>query len=77
MADLLFVAVIIAFFAVCLLLVKACDRIIGPDDGQLDEDTTTPREEVAPMSVDNVIGLVLALLIAGYLVVALVFPEKL
>jgi hypothetical protein len=40
MADLLFVAVIIAFFAVCLLLVKACDRIIGPDDGQLDEDVT-------------------------------------
>ena len=39
MADLLFVAVIIAFFAVCLLFVKACDRIIGPDDGQpLDED---------------------------------------
>lgn len=48
MADLLFVAVIIAFFAVCLLLVKACDRIIGPDEGQLDEDTTTPLEEVAP-----------------------------
>jgi hypothetical protein len=37
MADLLFVAVIIAFFAVCLLLVKACDRVIGPDEGQLDE----------------------------------------
>jgi hypothetical protein len=48
MADLLFVVVIIAFFAVCLLLVKACDRIIGPDEGQLDEDPTTPREEVAP-----------------------------
>lgn len=40
MADLLFVAVIIAFFAVCLLLVRACDRIIGPDEGQLDEDVT-------------------------------------
>jgi hypothetical protein len=40
MADLLFVAVIVAFFAVCLLLVKACDRIIGLDDGQLDEDVT-------------------------------------
>lgn len=46
MADLLFVAVIVAFFAVCLLLVKACDRIIGPDPGQLDEDVTTaPLEE--------------------------------
>ncbi len=47
MADLLFVAVIIAFFALCLLLVKACDRIIGPDDGQLDEDIATPLEEAA------------------------------
>ena len=49
MADLLFVAVIIAFFAVCLLLIKACDHIIGPDTGQLDEDDTTASlEEVAP-----------------------------
>ncbi|HEY6532126.1 MAG TPA: hypothetical protein VIY72_07470 [Acidimicrobiales bacterium] len=40
MADLLFVAVILAFFAVCLLFVKACDRIVGPDDGQLDDDVT-------------------------------------
>lgn len=45
MADLLFVAVIIAFFAVCLLLVRACDRIIGPDDGRLDEDAPAPAEE--------------------------------
>jgi K+-transporting ATPase KdpF subunit len=28
-------------------------------------------------NLDNVIGLVLALLVAGYLVFALVFPEKL
>jgi K+-transporting ATPase KdpF subunit len=28
------------------------------------------------MSVDNVIGLVLAVAILGYLVVALVFPER-
>jgi hypothetical protein len=32
MADLLFVAVILVFFALCVLLVKACDRIIGPDE---------------------------------------------
>ena len=48
MADLMFVAVIIAFFAVCLLLVKACDRIIGPDEGRLDEEPTAPLEEVTP-----------------------------
>ncbi len=28
------------------------------------------------MSWDNIIGLVLAVLLAGYLVVALLFPEK-
>ena len=28
------------------------------------------------MTVDNLIGLVLAILIIGYLIVALVFPEK-
>ncbi len=38
MADLAFVAVTLTFFALCLLLVKACDRIIGPDEGLLDED---------------------------------------
>ena len=31
MADVVFVAVILAFFAVCLGLVKACDRLVGPD----------------------------------------------
>ena len=45
MADLLFVAVIIAFFAVCVLLVKACDRIIGPDEGRLDDAAPAPLEE--------------------------------
>jgi hypothetical protein len=44
MADLLFVAVIIAFFAVCLLFVKACDRVIGPDEGQLDEEHSALEE---------------------------------
>jgi len=39
-ADLIFVAVIVAFFAVCALLVKACDRLIGPDDPQLDAERT-------------------------------------
>ena len=45
MADLLFVAVTIAFFGLCVLLVKACDRIIGPDEGRLDEESTQPIEE--------------------------------
>ena len=40
MADLVLVAVIVVFFALCLGLVKACDRIIGPDDPQLDAERT-------------------------------------
>ncbi len=32
MADLLYLAVIVGFFAVAGLLVRACDHIIGPDD---------------------------------------------
>jgi hypothetical protein len=30
-ADLLFVVITIAFFAICVAYVRVCDRIIGPD----------------------------------------------
>jgi hypothetical protein len=36
MADLIFVVVIFAFFALAVLLVGACDRIIGPDPAPAD-----------------------------------------
>ncbi len=32
MADVIFVAVICAFFALCVVYIRWCDRIIGPDD---------------------------------------------
>ena len=32
MVDLLFVAVIVAFFALAVLLVRACDAVIGRDE---------------------------------------------
>jgi len=32
MADVAFVAVMVAFFAVVVLFVRACDRIIGADE---------------------------------------------
>lgn len=32
MADLIFVAVICAFFALCVLYIRWCDRIVGPDE---------------------------------------------
>ncbi len=31
MTDVLFVAILTAFFALAVLFVKACERIIGPD----------------------------------------------
>ncbi len=32
MADAIFVAVICAFFALCVIYIRWCDRIIGPDE---------------------------------------------
>lgn len=31
MADVIFVAVLCAFFALCVVYIRWCDRIIGPD----------------------------------------------
>jgi K+-transporting ATPase KdpF subunit len=31
---------------------------------------------IASMTTDNIVGLVIAVLVAGYLVAALVFPER-
>lgn len=44
MLDVLFVAVLVAFFAVAWLFVRACDRIIGPEElsaGEADDIETT------------------------------------
>ncbi len=32
MADVLFILVVVAFFGLMVLLVHACDRMIGPDE---------------------------------------------
>ena len=40
MADVLFVAVVVAFFALAAAFVVACDRIIGPDEGTPADDDT-------------------------------------
>lgn len=37
MADLVFLTLIAAFFGLAVLLVRACDRIIGPDPTFEDE----------------------------------------
>jgi hypothetical protein len=33
MTDVILVAALLAFFVVCVLYVRACERIMGPDEG--------------------------------------------
>jgi hypothetical protein len=44
MGDLIFVAVVVAFFALTVAYVKACERIVGRDTGA---DATADGEVVA------------------------------
>jgi hypothetical protein len=48
-ADVLFLAILVAFFAVAVVFVRACERIIGPDleaEATI-ADTTTPESAAA------------------------------
>jgi hypothetical protein len=50
MADIVFIAVALAFFALCAVYVRWCDRIIGPDLAEVPRTTDadgTEIEEVA------------------------------
>jgi hypothetical protein len=45
-ADVLFLAILVAFFAVAVVFVHACERIIGPDleaEASIAEPTTTEQ----------------------------------
>ena len=49
MADLIYLAVLFAFFGIAALFVVACDRIIGTDDIALNEGLSTaptPEPEI-------------------------------
>ncbi len=35
MSDVIFIAVMLAFFVLCALYVQLCDRMIGPDESTL------------------------------------------
>ena len=50
MQDIVYVAVIVAFFAIAALFVVACDRIIGTDENALAE-SQPAIEELAPAEV--------------------------
>ena len=52
MGDVIFVAIVLAFFAIAVLLVRACDSIIGPDPEPLAAPTKAPvLGEVSPGEV--------------------------
>jgi hypothetical protein len=44
LADLAFIAVIVVFFALATLFVRACDRIIGADEEPEGPGARTPAE---------------------------------
>jgi hypothetical protein len=50
MADLVFVAVMVAFFALALALVRACERIIGPDELAVVDDDRAPATVDEPVA---------------------------
>jgi hypothetical protein len=56
MADIVFVAVVVAFFGLCVLYVRACDRLIGSTDepnGDPNGDPTGAPEPEATGSAES------------------------
>ena len=45
MADVVFIAILVAFFGVALLFVKGCERIIGPDLAVIDVDDEADADQ--------------------------------
>ena len=81
MTDVILLAILTAFFALAVVFVKACERIIGPDveAARVDAGAAGRRRGAGRgmSGTESVIGLALSVLAAAYLVYALVFPEKL
>lgn len=50
MNDFAFVGIIIAFFVLAALFVKACDRIIGPDELSEATRATAPSDDGAKLA---------------------------
>ena len=48
MADVLFLAILVAFFAVAVVFVHACERIIGPD-----LEAEVPTDAAAPTTTEQ------------------------
>ncbi len=54
MADIVFVVVTIAFFALCAAFVVGCDKLIGPDDEYLRTDLDDSGDDNEPSDADSV-----------------------
>lgn len=48
MADLVYVAIILAFTAICIAYIGWCDRIIGPDQPDTASDPSADTSSVDP-----------------------------
>ena len=53
MGDLIFLAIIIGFFAITVVFVKACDSIIGPDPDMTTVDEADQAGAAAPGAADS------------------------
>ena len=85
MADIVFVAIALAFFGLAFLYVLGCDRIIGretpPAGGRR---RNGPRRRCGRsdgsggdvVSWENALALIISIPVAVYLVAALLFPER-
>jgi|EndMetStandDraft_2_1072991.scaffolds.fasta_scaffold1029762_2 hypothetical protein len=56
MKDVVLVLALMAFFAVCVLYVRACERIMGPDDEVDAGDAVEPADSEAELLIDSVPG---------------------
>jgi hypothetical protein len=54
MRDVIVLAVIAVFFALCVAYVRWCDHIIGPDPDGLHDDVDAAAGEPAPLDVEVV-----------------------
>ena len=49
MSDVLFVALTLVFFALAVGLVRGCDRVIGPDELEVDDAESGAGDAAAPV----------------------------
>ena len=67
--DLIFFLVFLGFFVLAVLFVRACELVVGA--------RPAVAEDRRAVSIENAIGLVLAVALLAYLLYALLAPERL